>query len=230
MAVFSLPKAFAPAEKLDPIIERYKAFRLLSLKQSPESFSSSYEREIAFPDETWIKRVCGPLSTNIIAVTGDPIGSESSKEQERELLLNEEWLASLTLSGPFDKEAAVAMFKSNMWIDSPSIIMDDETEFYFGLYGMYVAPNARGAGLGVSLVEYAKEKALGIVGGKKTRVVLVVDFDNIGARRTYEKGGFVLNHDYWFDDTRCGRSQRTQSAVMRVDIGGPDNVKKNATS
>ncbi|CAI6094727.1 unnamed protein product [Clonostachys chloroleuca] len=230
MAVYSLPKTFASGEKLDPIIERYKAFRLLSLKQSPESFSSSYEREIAFPDETWIKRVSGPLSTNIVAVAGRPPESEGNKDQERDLLLKEEWLASLTLQGPFDKEAAVTMFKSHMWIESPSIIMDDDIEFYFGLYGMYVAPTARGAGLGVSLVEYAKKKAWEMVGGKKTRVVLVVDFDNIGARRTYEKAQFVLNHDYWFDDTRCGRSERTQSAVLRVDIGGTDNLRKDTTS
>lgn len=48
-------------------VERYKAFRLLSLQVSPEAFSSTYEREKSFDDETWLSRLTNPSATTFIA-------------------------------------------------------------------------------------------------------------------------------------------------------------------
>lgn len=52
--------------KLDPKDwEKYKKIRLEALQENPEAFGSSYEKEIAFPDETWQER-CGNENVCII--------------------------------------------------------------------------------------------------------------------------------------------------------------------
>lgn len=227
--VLALPKSLPSAEEFSALLDRYKSFRLLSLQLSPSSFGSSYDREIVFPEETWISRVSNPLSTNIVAVSTTSAGSSSvssplsgGEDGEPETAINSEWLASLTLVGPFDRATAATKYNKDMWINSPDTVMDDKIEWYFGLNAMYVLPQARGTGLGAVLVKYAKNIALEQVKGKQARILLVVDHDNNGARRTYEKGGFELVQRYWFDDFRQGRSGKTEAAVMIVDIGGPE--------
>jgi hypothetical protein len=54
-------------------IERYKAFRLLSLKTAPQAFGSTYEREVAHPDEIWYDRLSDPRANTYIALDGDRI-------------------------------------------------------------------------------------------------------------------------------------------------------------
>lgn len=54
-------------------VEQYKAFRLYSLKTAPNSFGSTYEREIAFTNDVWYNRLASPLATTFIAVQSDRI-------------------------------------------------------------------------------------------------------------------------------------------------------------
>lgn len=54
-------------------IDRYKAFRLLSLKTAPQAFGSTYERELAHPDETWYSRLADPSANTYIALQEDRI-------------------------------------------------------------------------------------------------------------------------------------------------------------
>lgn len=49
-------------------VELNKAFRLLSLKTSPMSFGSSYEREIAFTDDVWLSRLTNPNAATFVAI------------------------------------------------------------------------------------------------------------------------------------------------------------------
>ena len=48
-------------------VEQYKTFRLLALKTDPDSFGSSYAREIAFTNETWYNRLANPQVTTFLA-------------------------------------------------------------------------------------------------------------------------------------------------------------------
>jgi hypothetical protein len=49
-------------------VERYKAFRLLSLQTAPAMFGSTYEREIAFSEDTWLGRLSSPTATTFLAI------------------------------------------------------------------------------------------------------------------------------------------------------------------
>jgi ribosomal protein S18 acetylase RimI-like enzyme len=48
-------------------LEIYKLVRLMSLKDSPDSFGSTYEREVSFSDSEWLARLA-PSSEGMIAL------------------------------------------------------------------------------------------------------------------------------------------------------------------
>lgn len=49
-------------------MEKYKALRLHALKTDPKAFGSTYEREVAFEDEEWLKRLTNTDAITIVAV------------------------------------------------------------------------------------------------------------------------------------------------------------------
>lgn len=54
-------------------LERYKYFRLYSLKTAPECFGSTYAREVAFTDDVWSDRLANPKATTFVAMQSDRI-------------------------------------------------------------------------------------------------------------------------------------------------------------
>lgn len=70
-----LPKSLPNPTQWDKLMACYKAFRLLSLQLSPEAFGSSYDREAAFPPETWASRLNNPIAFNTIVVSDPEPGS-----------------------------------------------------------------------------------------------------------------------------------------------------------
>jgi hypothetical protein len=60
-------------EAIRKYVERYKEFRLLSLKLAPEAFGSTLERELAFTDETWYDRLANPQAVTFLALQGDRV-------------------------------------------------------------------------------------------------------------------------------------------------------------
>ncbi|KAK2729833.1 GNAT family [Colletotrichum kahawae] len=259
-----LPKSHPSLAKFLQLSDRYKAFRLLSLRLSPESFGSTYAREVAFAPEKWLARLSNPLATTIVAVDDggitppSPVQAPSSDDADRilsietadaaesdfELALDAEWLASLTISGPLDmKTLATHLHLEESFVDfGPAHKLDlgpaarkrdsdsDRPRRQFVVNGMYVLPIARGHSLGVQILECAKRyvAAEAKVSGERVRLLLIVDYDNPPARRTYEKCGFEVVHRYWFDDYREGREARTEAAVMVVDLNEGDGSGKKA--
>lgn len=49
-------------------VEEYKAFRLYALKNEPEAFGSTYEREVKFTDEEWYSRLANPEAVTFFAL------------------------------------------------------------------------------------------------------------------------------------------------------------------
>jgi hypothetical protein len=60
-------------ESVRSYVERFKAFRLLSLKIAPEAFGSTYAREITFTDDIWLDRLASPKANAFIALQSDQI-------------------------------------------------------------------------------------------------------------------------------------------------------------
>jgi len=52
-------------------MQRYKELRLHALQSDPKAFGSSYEREVAFKDEEWLKRLRNPDAITLVALQED---------------------------------------------------------------------------------------------------------------------------------------------------------------
>jgi hypothetical protein len=57
-------------------LEKYKALRLYALKTEPKAFGSTHEREVAFNEDEWLKRLTDTDAITIVAVQdGELIGT-----------------------------------------------------------------------------------------------------------------------------------------------------------
>ncbi|KAL0943355.1 GNAT family [Colletotrichum truncatum] len=228
-----LPKSHPSPSKWLQLADRYKAFRLLSLRLSPESFGSTYAREVAFLPDKWTGRLSNPQATTLIVVDVPSDSSDINSlptVDDFELALDAEWLASLVISGPLDAETvATHRYFEESFVDSAVANESGRPVLQYVLNGMYVIPSFRGKRLGAQLVEHAKRYVAEQMTASKenVRLSLSVDYDNSPARKTYEMCGFKVVHRYWFDDYRAGRGARTEAAVMVLDFV-VDNVEGTA--
>ncbi|WQF79262.1 Putative GNAT domain, acyl-CoA N-acyltransferase [Colletotrichum destructivum] len=246
----TLPRSHSDPSKFHRLTTLYKSFRLLSLRLSPESFGSSYAREVAFPWDTWTSRLSNPLATTIVAykstssfdpapeIEPAPAGVPATPDNVNlDAALSAEWLASLTIIGPLDTAAlATSLHLDPDLVDlgsSQETGTETDTETptrqQHILNGMYVVPSARGEKLGIRILEHVKDLVASEARsqGRGARISLIVDYDNAAARKTYERCGFEVVHRYWFGDYREGRGARTEAAVMVLDIGC--EVKRHVT-
>ncbi len=126
-----------------------RAVRLRALATDPASFGSTYEREVAYPDKTWVQRAerssAGDDAATIIAVLGDePLGIVTG-------------------------------------------LRDQTQRRLFHVVEMWVAPEARRAGLGRRLLDEI-EGWIASCGG--TRAHLSVTNAATAAIQLYESAGY----------------------------------------
>lgn len=55
-------------ESIRCYVQQYKNFRLHALKTEPEAFASTYEAELAFPDEVWNARLANPEGVTFLVM------------------------------------------------------------------------------------------------------------------------------------------------------------------
>ncbi|KAG4288636.1 hypothetical protein FPRO06_03458 [Fusarium proliferatum] len=204
------------------LVDQYKEFRLLSLQLSPESFSSNYTREAEFTQDKWEARLSNPLSSSIV-ITSNP---KASSVDDLSLILNQPWLASLVLYGPLEAKTAAKTWEDLQKFEPGSTYFGpiaDEIESAYVLNAIYVPPSQRRKGLANKLIEHAKDLSVRQNEGKKVMLVLLVNFNSVAAMKCYEKSGFEVVHDYWFDDPNASGTTRGHAAVMRLDVGGNDS-------
>ncbi|KAF4334715.1 gnat family protein [Fusarium beomiforme] len=213
----TLPKCLSDTNQWEKLLERYKEFRLRSLQLSPESFSSNYAREAGFTKDLWENRLKNPSAFSTVIVSDPNPGSSD----DLMLILNEPWLASLVLCGPLDAKTAANNWEERQSFEAESLYFGpvaDDIESAYIFNAVYVLPSERRKGLANKLIDYAKELAVKENSGKKVMLVLIVNFNSVAAMKCYEKSGFKVVHDYWFDDPNASGSSRGHAAVMRLDV------------
>ncbi|RFU36047.1 hypothetical protein B7463_g358, partial [Scytalidium lignicola] len=156
-------------------VEKIKTFRLVSLQVSPEAFSSTYAREIAFTDDIWVQRLSNPLATTFIARESGEIVSTS------------------TILGPLDDDLDKLLLAGNPWTAIADGLTCAGPVLYFRINGMFTHPEARGQGIASRLIKqalaFAEARAASL--GKEFAVSIAVKAANTAAKALYEKCGFT---------------------------------------
>ncbi|CEL09806.1 hypothetical protein ASPCAL12935 [Aspergillus calidoustus] len=210
--IFHLPTCI-DAPDLPPLVARYKALRLHGLTTDPDAFSSTLARETAFTDEVWESRIRNPLNTSFIAIRKEPGNSEHENAARSDIaeLSTREWVGQVTLLGPVvdsTPSGDVAGGKTDKpWEAFNAIDFQQAADavprirrgsrVVYVLVGMYVRPEVRGAGYGRMLVERAMEavKESCARGAWDAVVLAMVSRGNNGAKRLYERAGFVARDE-----------------------------------
>ncbi|KAF2267108.1 hypothetical protein CC78DRAFT_531186 [Lojkania enalia] len=179
-----LPKSHPDPAIWSRIIAHQKDFRLRSLQISPESFSSSYEREEQFSDKDWEARLQNPLAYTFIILKCSKTETETNKTVDLTDIVDGEWVGMGVLAGPMGD------LPGNM-----REMADEERCTEFEISGVFVLPGARNLGLGKSLVEATVEhgKSLGKQRGASEVLVKVsAASTNVQALKLYERLGFSV--------------------------------------
>jgi len=156
-------------------VDEIKAFRLLSLQTSPESFGSNYARESAFPDEVWYERLSNPKAITFIAVQLGNI------------------VSSITALGPLPHGPDVLSAIGNPWVATDVDATVETTSLHWRINGMFTLPQARGQGTAKALIEAAKRFGIAQAeaSGKELVLSIAVHEDNAPAKTLYAGCGFV---------------------------------------
>ncbi|KAH7114264.1 hypothetical protein B0J11DRAFT_618965 [Dendryphion nanum] len=189
-----LPKTHPDPAVWSRLVRCHKCFRLQSLQMSPESFSSSYQREATFSDVEWEARLQNPLASSFTAIKmpGNNVATDRVEE-----LANAQWLGMAVLYGPLEPASS----------ESDSSV----AKLHFEIFALYVLPDARGSGIGKSLIDaaIAHGRLLGRGTGTKEVVIHIsVTPGNTKVLKLYQGLGFI----------DAGVAKGGESGIRRLSI------------
>ncbi|KAL4938057.1 hypothetical protein BDV06DRAFT_201779 [Aspergillus oleicola] len=205
--ILIVPKTVT-GEDLRILVTRHKILRLTGLQTDPEAFTSTYERELDFDNETWRNRVLNPLGRIFVTLFPESDSSDlgiqyagDATGDVKRLILHP-WLGQFTLLGPVlfpnTKEAEEKPWELFKDFDFERAAQDVRSippgaRVVYVIVGMYVLPEGRGAGNGTRLLQAAvtavdeERSQMGV----HVTVSVLVSQENLTARRLYERVGFV---------------------------------------
>ncbi|KAK8873214.1 Acyl-CoA N-acyltransferase [Apiospora arundinis] len=156
-------------------LAQYKPFRLAALKQDPQAFGSTYAREVAFSDETWVQRLDNPRVKTFVAVrlhdrrilsAVSLIGPMPSAEQT---VTNPTRIVLSAQATPSDRGKEKREEGHQEVEKEDELGADNEVSLLYQNTGVYTRPEARGKGLGLKLmataVECARQEARRLLAG-----------------------------------------------------------------
>ncbi|KAJ4290587.1 hypothetical protein N0V90_010805 [Kalmusia sp. IMI 367209] len=97
-----IPKVFRSSH-LEDLANKFRTFKLLALKTSPEAFSAEFESESQLPLSDWLRRITQP---GVVILICAAIPSDKSNEllsgndADFDVLLRSEWVGMFTMIGP----------------------------------------------------------------------------------------------------------------------------------
>jgi ribosomal protein S18 acetylase RimI-like enzyme len=195
--IFTLPRSHPDPTTWAGLSNKVKAFRLNSLRASPEAFSSTFAIESEFPDDVWLSRLNNPLASHSVALSiGDSSRSLNDVNDELDNIIEGDWLGVGVLIGPKDDGEKGVSASRSPWanIQSPAQVEQGEKTIpLYQLNGLYVMPEARKLGVGKALVDTAFENGRNLErarNGRKALFQVRVESENVAARKLYERAGF----------------------------------------
>ncbi|KAM3072366.1 hypothetical protein ACMFMG_009175 [Clarireedia jacksonii] len=192
--VLVVPHCCDDADSWDLLIEKSKKFRLDALRESPEAFSSTYEREVSFEKDVWAGRLANVQVTMLVFVKDLDRHNISNDTGKVQTLLENEWLAMTVLHEVEELVFANVPASNSLWHktngDQQSLSRGNMT---FVLNGVYVAPDYRGRCAGSAALEHVFEVGQVMTaerGLPEVQFKVLVDAANDAASKLYKKVGF----------------------------------------
>ncbi|KAI0882716.1 uncharacterized protein GGS22DRAFT_39696 [Annulohypoxylon maeteangense] len=166
-------------------LDQYKPFRLAALKQDPDAFGSTYDREVNFTKDDWLSRIKNPLAKTFVAV----------RPHDGRVL------SATSLIGPLPNPDPSS---NPLQVSTEMRDGDDQHHNYgnaqvsplsFQVSGVYTTPEARGHGLAKALIKTASEQAINSAKGQDRQLLLsvVVYASNNAAIALYKSCGFIVD-------------------------------------
>jgi ribosomal protein S18 acetylase RimI-like enzyme len=188
------------------------ALRLAGLLQSPDSFSSTYDEEVALTDAEKVEAIRRPKRTTIIVAQA---GDENDDWRQAE------WAGQVTLLGPFTRAEYLAPYLSThenerrlslAELDSifEPVSSNDSSAVYWHMTALYVLNDHRRRGLGDQLCRKAFKVIQQHGDGSASELRIVIKPSNGIVARMYERLGF---------ETREGRSTLAEAIAASEGPG-----------
>ncbi|OJD13500.1 hypothetical protein AJ78_06047 [Emergomyces pasteurianus Ep9510] len=190
-----------PSSSMGLLCQRYKTARLRALKEDPQAFFSTYDRESKFDDETWTARLQNPLAKTFAAIRTEETGGADVSDIDQ--LTRNEWLGMIVLFGP--RALPTDGSESNTpWKPflppanfneppDPSSIAGSEAAYV--ALSMSVLVEARRQGVGRKLIgastEAARVEAISMR-ASRANIGLWVEAENVPAQRLYHGCGYSV--------------------------------------
>ena len=188
------------------------ALRLAGLLQSPDSFSSTYDEEVALTDAEKLEALRRPQrATIIVAQTGD-------KNND---WIQADWAGQVTLLGPFTRAEYLAPYLethedrqrlSLAELDTTfkPVSSNDSNAVYWHMTALYVLNDHRRRGLGDQLCRKAFEVIQEHTNDEASELRIVIKPGNDIVARMYERLGF---------ETREGKSTLAEAIAASEGPG-----------
>jgi ribosomal protein S18 acetylase RimI-like enzyme len=204
--VVRAPKLTEQDLNINALAEKFREFRLRSLKNAPDAFASTYEVESQRGLDQSIGRLVSPKATHFVVLRSSRKAIPSEGDAEiLSHLLEDYWAGMVVLLGPEEgNEFSVpsanidpfGRMTASKASTAPEAVLfepsEDPKDMHFHINGTFVDPSARGSGLGGRLMDAAikdaEEEAAKVE--RVMRLTLSVFSHNPAARKVYEKSGF----------------------------------------
>ncbi|KIW06735.1 uncharacterized protein PV09_02428 [Verruconis gallopava] len=196
-----IPKSCRDASLWSLLVEKSKRFRLNSLKESPEAFASTYEREKAFEDSVWADRLSSLRATTVVGVerfSGMEVKNKDDDSAMIRALVESSWQSTTVVVEPPEEALASLSASRSPWhaittTTDASVEPGPSKKITFVLNGVYVAPAFREQGIGKATLHAAVSVGRSIAAARGRHLVhfqVRVDTANTAASSLYEKAGF----------------------------------------
>lgn len=197
---------------LQQLAVKSAALRLAGLLQSPDSFSSTYDEEVALTDAEKLEALRRSKRTTIIvAQTGDKSNDWTQAD----------WAGQVTLLGPFTRAEYLAPYLEThedgrrlSLADLDAIFepvsSNDSSAVYWHMTALYVLNDHRRRGLGDQLCRKAFEVIQELANGASNELRIVIKPSNGIVARMYERLGF---------ESRVGRSTLAEAIAASEGPG-----------
>ena len=225
-AIQFLPKQWDDQHSLNHTADLLCHFRLYSLQSTPDAFASTYEKELDFAPDIWVKRVQNPDAVHLVATLAE--GLENTTFQKEETVNTTGWLGILVVimkRGTKGQPATASPWSYNKsqlstMSGHPEVgeVMEDAE--YYQLNGMFVHPAVRRCGLGHLLIREALAYVKIKTAERKlpwSRVDVLVDSWNIAAKGLYQRCGFEVVGEDTYDVGGSKRTALSMSLTITAD-------------